>query len=79
MDKELLKELKEIFKISDDVKLEEISLESYSEWDSFNIIQMLESFESNYELILELDDLRSFQTMKDVYNWAKKNRAFTEE
>lgn len=65
----ILECLKEIFKIAQDQSLESIILENFSEWDSFNIMQMLECFESDYSLILSLDDLRGFETMQDIYIW----------
>lgn len=73
MEREILNCLKEIYKIDSGCDLEDIILEFYSNWESFNIMQMLECFENNFHLTVTLEELRSFQTMMDVYEWAIRN------
>lgn len=60
--------LDDIFNIKEDVDLESIILEQYPKWDSFNIIQMMEMLEREYNITIAFDELRSFNTMRDVYD-----------
>lgn len=74
MNNNIIECLQKIFHFNSSDNLEKIILEDCAEWDSFNIMQMMEYFESEYQLTLTLEELRNFQTMWDVYYWADSKK-----
>jgi acyl carrier protein len=65
---EFIEKVKETLEVSDDNITAETGIRDFPNWNSMNALILIAMFETEFDTTLTGDDLRSCNTMGDLYN-----------